>query len=246
MNKFKDRTQGFILGIMVGLIVAGGFFVLKLDDYFKELNFYKTLIHTFTSETKNSESVSFNKNEQDKNENKSAEKVQQRKSILVNDSTNKSILSKNLEMNEDSLFNALTGDSLKDNSAFSEEVVVRKDELMNTKTEEVINLNPTASRQETAKDSIRQKVGGIQDDKTSGKQLINMEFWQSPLNYKGYKLSKFKMILYGMPSENEIKLFKLEDNIYLKNSASVYKLDYSSDFRPYEKVTDETVITKLR
>jgi hypothetical protein len=48
MSSFKEKLQVFMLGLMAGLIIAGGFFILKLDDYFKELNFYKNVVKTFT------------------------------------------------------------------------------------------------------------------------------------------------------------------------------------------------------
>ena len=56
MSSFKEKSFGFIIGILVGLIVAGGFFIFKLDDYFKELNFYKSVSNTFSSDTKTAES----------------------------------------------------------------------------------------------------------------------------------------------------------------------------------------------
>jgi len=48
MSSFKEKSYGFIIGILVGLIVAGGFFIFKLDDYFKELSFYKSVSNTFS------------------------------------------------------------------------------------------------------------------------------------------------------------------------------------------------------
>src|ERR1700733_11969403 len=43
MAPFKDKLQVFIMGLMLGLLVGCGFFIFKLDDYFRELNFYKHL-----------------------------------------------------------------------------------------------------------------------------------------------------------------------------------------------------------
>ena len=127
----------------------------------------------------------------------------------------------------------------------SDDVVVRKDELLSTKTVEVINLNPTVSRA-NAKDSLLQKVSGIRDDRNNTKQYFNIEFWQSPLNYKGYKMSKYKIVLYGIALNDGMKVFKLDDVIYLKNLTNVFKLDYTSDFAFYERITDELIISKLK
>jgi hypothetical protein len=126
-----------------------------------------------------------------------------------------------------------------------EDIVVRKDELLSTKTVEVINLNPTANRA-NAKDSLLQKVSGIKDDRVNSKQFFNIELWQSPLNYKGYKMSKYKIVLYGITSTDGWKVYTIDDLVYLKNATTVYKLENSTDFRAYEHITDENIISKLK
>nr|MDQ3047835.1 hypothetical protein [Bacteroidota bacterium] len=76
MNFFKEKSQGFILGLLVGLLIAGGFFILKLDDYFKELNFYKKVSETFAAES--TQTVSSEKSEEipEEKKNKSAKVIQ--------------------------------------------------------------------------------------------------------------------------------------------------------------------------
>ena len=65
--------------------------------------------------------------------------------------------------------------------------------------------------------SLWSKVRGIKDEKCSVKQLLNVALWQSPLNYKGDKLGKYKMVLYGIKSIDKVKLFKLnEGKIFLR------------------------------
>ena len=139
----------------------------------------------------------------------------------------------------------MSKDSLALQSENSDDIIVRKDELLSTKTVDVVNLNPLASRN-NAKDSLVQKISGIKDDKNVSQQFFNIEFWQSPLNYKGYKMSKYKIILYGIESPEGLKIFKVDDLIYLKKNSTVYKLDYSSEFKSYEHITDENIISKLK
>jgi hypothetical protein len=239
MSSFKEKSKGFVIGIMVGLIVAGGFFILKLDDYFKELNFYKSLSKTFTSETKQPESAD-KKKEFVPSKNKQPENAK---------SKNKEGLSTKIVEKSAFVMDAdtLKKESLKDSAISTSEdyIVVRKDELLSTKTLEVLSLDPVASKM-NAKDSLLQKVSGIKDDRSNSKQFFNIEFWSSPLNYKGYKLSKYKLIVYGIESPEGLKLFKVDDVIYLKSSAMIYRLDYSSDFKQYERITDEMIINKLK
>jgi hypothetical protein len=245
MSPFKEKFQGFMLGLMVGLIIAGSFFILKLDNYFKELNFYKSISKTFSSTSKGDEYI-VKPDETDKTqEKKSSTTTTKRQSIFNRDSTKTKATKTDLVLDSDTLNNYSAKDSLAANNLNTDDVIVRKDELLSTKTVEVINLNPMASRA-NAKDSLLQKVSGIRDDRNNTKQYFNIEFWQSPLNYKGYKMSKYKIVLYGIALSDGMKVFKLDDVIYLKNLTNVFKLDYASDFTFYERITDEAIISKLK
>lgn len=232
MNSFKEKAQVFIVGLSFGLLIAGAFFILKLDDYFKELSVYKKMAQTFTM----SKPVDKSTEAQPLQIKKNDAPVLRPKPIVIYDTVKHSL--------DNSPMSSRTDSVLHTDSLNSEEIVVRKDELLATKTLEVNNLNPVASR--NAKDSVLQKVSGIKDDKLSGKQMFNIELWSSPLNYKGYKLSKYKMVLYGINNFDGMKLYKLDDIIYLKVNSAIYKLDYASDFKPYEHITDEQIINKLK
>ncbi len=242
MRNFKETSQVFIMGLMAGLVIAGGFFILKLDDYFKELNFYKNVAKTFSLSSKNNETSAKSIYIQATNEKQEIENKTKNKKTVANNNTpiRDYILNtdtiKNIHATKDSLL--ISGINPQD------DVVVRKDELLSIKTVEVINLNPVTNR--ATKDSLIQKVSGVIDDKNNSKQFFNIEFWQSPLNYKGYKMSKYKMVLYGILLADVFKVYKLDDIIYLKNSGLVYQLDYAADFKQYERITDETIINKLK
>lgn len=233
MGSFKEKSQGFIVGILVGLIVAGGFFIFKLDDYFKELSFYKSVSNTFSSAEKpDVEPVK-------------EEPVSESKKTKAVKKTTASIADEEIITEKPSADSSkVVKDTLTLENPNTDEVVVRKDELISTKTLEIINLDPVAKM--TGKDSLLMKVSGIKDDRSNSKQFMNVEFWTSPLNYKGYKMSKYKLILYGIASPEGMKLFKLDDVIYMKSASLVYRYDASGEFKPYERITDETVINRLK
>lgn len=232
MSSFKEKSQVFIIGLLIGLLVAGGFFIFKLDDYFKELNFYKHFAETFSSEKK----TELNDEKTEEKKLKEKEEAKPIKKVKENNKEEKNSESDTIQkINKDSIV-AVTD--------FKDEIVVKKDELVVSKTTEIINLNPIA-KTNNAKDSLIHKVSGITEEKET-KPFLNIEFWQSPLNYKGYKMSKYKLVIYGLSSSDPFKLFKIDDAIYLKSNSSVYKLDYSADFKPYEKTTDELILSKLK
>jgi len=239
MSGFKEKAQIFIIGLSIGLLIAGAFFILKLDDYFKELNLYKKVSQTFTP----AKEVSHPEpdpvvEKQKKNTNRSEKKISSK-----SDSISKTEVP-DLSLQNDSV-KLIKPDSMSASFVAADDIVVKKDELLATKTIEVFNMNPTANKP-TAKDSLLQKVSGVKDDRLTGKQMFNVEFWQSPLNYKGYKMSKYKIILYGIASAEGLKLYKLDDVIYLKFLSNVYRLDYAGDFKQYERITDEQIINKLK
>ena len=47
MSDFKEKTQTFVLGMLVGLVIAGSFFIFKLDAYIEKLKLYKNITKTF-------------------------------------------------------------------------------------------------------------------------------------------------------------------------------------------------------
>ncbi len=233
MSSLKEKSQVFIIGLLVGLLVAGGFFVFKLDDYFQELNFYKRFAETFQSEKKVEPSAS----------------VSEASPAATNTSKNnkKKAVVHSSNITEEEIKDTLIS-SANDSAVFlrssSDEIVVKKDEMISSKTFEVVNLSPAAKP--NGKDSLLQKVSGIKDDRMNGKQMFNVEFWTSPLNYRGYKMSKYKIVLYGVDPNDAIKLYRLDEMIYLKNNAIVYELSPTGDFTSYERITDEQILTKLK
>lgn len=234
MSSFKEKSFGFIIGILVGLIVAGGFFIFKLDDYFKELSFYKSVSNTFSSDQKTEETSPKEEVVPKANEKKKKKKVE----VITVDENGEDVKVEKLDTNK------VVKDSLTLENPNTDDVLVRKDELLSTKTLEVLNLDPVAKM--NGKDSLLQKVSGIKDDRSTAKQYLNIEFWSSPLNYKGYKMSKYKLILYGVSSPEGLKIFKLDEVTYLKSASFVYRLDATGEFKPYERITDESILNRLK
>jgi len=247
MSNLKDKSQTFLIGLMAGLLIAGGFFILKLDDYFKELNFYKNIAKTFISSSKTEEAAL-------KTDDKVAVIAVKPKS---NTFKNRNV-SNNVDSNKVSNSNSgflLDADTVKKFSAndtsglnvfsSSENIVVKKDEIISTKTMEVINLGNVTNKL-NLKDSLLNKISGMKDNKSVTKQFINIELWQSPLNYKGYKMSKYKIALYGIVNIEGLKIYSLDDVIYLRNGSMVYKLEVSSEYKSYENIVEESLLSKLK
>jgi len=79
---------------------------------------------------------------------------------------------------------------------------------------------------------IKTQVTG-RHQKTGIKILI--EFWESPFNFTGYKLSKSKLIVYGLdPNTNYFLRDRNNDTLELNSSDDSFNFVFTDDFRPLE------------
>ena len=233
MNYLKRKAPPFTLGLLLGIVIAGTFFMFRLDNYIKELSIYKNVSETFSSQQqpvekhvnliKKSDSTKIkNKKQSESFETKNTEN---KKAVEATDSVDIS-------------------DSIVKTATYSDDIVIRKDELLNVRTIELKNLNPPVLKSRA--DSILEKISDIKDDKRTVNKYVQVEFWRSPLNYKGYKLSKYSVILYGLTDSDNLKLYTLDDAFYIRYASTVFKLEYNSDFKPYERVVDEGILSNLK
>jgi len=244
MAHFKDKLQVFFLGLLLGLLLGGGFFLFKLDQYVKELSIYKSLTQhkeqsSETSDVKGDKQgpVSTVHSYGQSNPGPNPKLQVQRDSMPVSE------LTSSKKQGNDSLRKS---DSTFQSTANTENIVIRKDELLTAHTVEVLNINPVASNSVTQKDSIAAKMAGVREERSSGRQFSSVEFWSSPLNFKGYKMSHNKVVLYGISEPENMKLYKLDDEVYLLCGTAVFHLEYSNDFHAYERVTSDGILSKLK
>jgi hypothetical protein len=69
----------------------------------------------------------------------------------------------------------------------------------------------------------------ITDSTTLGSKDIHVEQWESPMNFVGYRLSKDKLVIYGI-DVNEIDLVEEDGKICLVLADNKLALQYSDDF----------------
>lgn len=115
-----------------------------------------------------------------------------------------------------------------------EDIVVKTDELLKSYTIPVIFSTAPAEP-----DSAIESVSGVKEDKTV--QNIRVEYWESPINYRGYKMNKNKLVLYGLPEADDVKIVNLSGSFILKHFQKYYILHTSAEFRPYEYLIDPEI-----
>ena len=232
-----------MLGIVLGLLIGAGFFIFKMDDLLKKAILFNALKDTII--------IQQQPNTEEKESKTDIKKYIGQKDTIHKNMTSAKLLAQKYSREVPIRRVMAEADSLlKDTSSViqnqntNENFIVRKDELLDSKNFEVVNFQ---NNNETINpsDSLLEKVSGIKDKKKTASS-IKIEFWQSPINYKGYKMTKNKIVLFGINSDENIKLFHLDDVIFMKNNQNYYKLYFTDDFKQFEKITDASIIAKLK
>lgn len=120
------------------------------------------------------------------------------------------------------------------NSSESELVIVQ-DKLMDSKKVLIIKADQNFKLSKV--DSLL-KV--FEDAPTIENETMLVEFWKSPVNYRGFKMLKNRLIVYGIDHESSIGLFLQKGKLYLKADNHFYKL-YPTDQFELLVIADEEV-----
>ena len=246
----SNKSLLFLLGLVLGLLAGASFFIFKMDDILKKVNLFRMPKDTIIIQQAN--------NIEDKKS-----KTDIKKYIGQKDTSHKSMTSaemlaqkysreipvRRVMAEADSLLHDVAiakkdSSSESSNQKSTDNFIVKKDELLDSKNFEITNLQQNESANPS--DSVLEKVSGIKDTKKNILASFKVEFWQSPINYKGYKMTKNKIVLFGIKPEDNLKLLHLNDDIFMKYNQNYYKLYFTDDFKQFEKVTDSSVIAKLK
>ena len=106
---------------------------------------------------------------------------------------------------------------------------INKDELITTKILSIVYLN----QKDNDTDSL---IKSVLDINTIEKKSLSVEFWKSPIDYHGYKLSLSKLIIYGVSPQHDYSLYKKNGYYYLSNKDVCFELQENSEFSSYTQV----------
>lgn len=219
---FRDKLQVFVLGFLLGIVLGGGFFLLKLDSYVKELSFYKSLI---------------SKDEKDENDLADLkEDADKPKTIKPKKDVRKTGMNDNVDYASDSAAGDSSLPVVFNPEAGGDEIIIRKDELLG---QQVLSVNNLDNPEEN--DSVAGKPAA-----DIPRSYITIEFWKSPLNYRGYKFSRNKLVIFGLETGDIESVAKVDNSTYLKTSLGVFRIETATDFRQMERVTDESLISRMQ
>ena len=122
----------------------------------------------------------------------------------------------------------------------SEDIIVKRDELIESRVLKLTVVNRNAAKGKT--DSLIHVLQGS----SSQSPEYRIEFWRSPINYRGFKFIRNAIVTFGLDPNESTRLFQLDDTFYLKHGISVYRLFITEKFEPFSKVIDDNIIKQLR
>ncbi len=118
-----------------------------------------------------------------------------------------------------------------------------KDKLIGVKTI-VLNIDETVNQSNTTKelDSI---LGNVKSRRQNIENRFILEFWESPIDFQAYKMSKNKIILYGIDFNNNTSFEVYNNNIYLKYFDDYYALHETNVLEQLTPVSDFLLINQI-
>jgi len=205
------RTLVFVYGLVAGLVlglVAG--FLLR--------TFLNIPAPEFTIVSKSQESIAENKPSKQKID---KSKVLEESTTDIDSLTTDSVSVGDEFPASDSIMNG-------GNDRNGDEIVVATDELIFTRIIPVIGDTSSLVKHGKNLDSL------LIDDRGNYPAPIKykVEFWKSPINYKGYRLQKDRLVVYGIVDFEDAILRRNDGKLYLLVGAKAYVLEESLEYRP--------------
>ncbi len=111
----------------------------------------------------------------------------------------------------------------------SNDIIVQKDQLLFRKQVIIKEIDTEGKAKQAFLDSVLLEAKNV--NKTQPESII-VEFWKSPVNFKGYKMSKNKIVIYGLSYDENLTIEKISNLFYLKNFDTYYVLEYNDGFTP--------------
>lgn len=111
-----------------------------------------------------------------------------------------------------------------------EDILVERDLLLSS---ELIKIEHEMDEEkidttDVLMDSLKYKLN-IEESKPS--EYLKVELWKSPLNYRGYKMSKSTLIVYGLLNELILHAYSQGDTILIETNRTSYLFEPTSNFK---------------
>lgn len=127
----------------------------------------------------------------------------------------------------------------------STEIVVKKDQLLISIKLLAEDLSEGKTEAEKNESSIAKSTveklnpsGGLPEIEERSTIEYMVEFWVSPVNYKGYKLIGNRLILFGIEEPDAVHLFSKNEKLWMKYGQDFYSLIPTENFESLIKSSE--------
>ncbi|MCF8296176.1 MAG: hypothetical protein K9J13_01405 [Saprospiraceae bacterium] len=226
MLKQQNKIIVFSIGLLAGVIICFGIFWIFINNNDNS----NGKVAMSTDETID---VYSNKNDSKLNAKYKPSKYKIPKKVKNDKLNNDSLLE---ELTEDSLMfdsidrNTEISDSLPLINAKAygnDDIVVMKDEMIFVR-----KIQPLG--ESLQKDDDKNLDSLLVDNNLNNKKILSyrVEFWKSPINYKGYKMDNDKIVLFGIYEYDNVKLRWKNEVLFLDYRDKTYRLKEAPGFEP--------------
>ncbi len=83
-------------------------------------------------------------------------------------------------------------------------------------------------------------AGQVSVDAPTSQKPLHVEFWESPVHYKGYQLNGNNLILYGIDDADSLRFENHPDGVWMYHKEAVYRLTSSSEMQRFELISGKS------
>jgi len=205
-----------------------------------------------------------------KEKNKSADKKSTKEKVINQDTQSVSLdttVSKNSKNPGEGLAETKEGvapeqqnqwaanDSNSEASNEDKDIVIKKDQLLisitlpvNEKSQDKKIPDGVQTAGLTTTQDVAQKLNPAANIPEEEKVAANIEaeFWVSPVNYRGYKMLKNRLILFGIEEPDAVKLYRSNDVLYMKYGNEYFRLVNTFEFLTYQRLKENDIPLAIR
>ena len=222
---------GILIGLLIGVSIIWWFSYLKNANWFFTNNIVSWVTELFSSSAENPDNTDFSLVEIDKTTKENHTIIDEQ--VIIEDTFLEDDVIDDFyeELSEPLVFEDCVEINMSENIPEmnkQNDITVKKDELLFRKN---ILLNIPI---DTKLDSLM----GV-TSRNANDQRVAVEFWKSPINYRGYKRSPNKIVIYGVLKFNEAQFVYRDKNVYLIDDNKRYLLKLTDEFLKLKSVKQQ-------
>jgi hypothetical protein len=122
------------------------------------------------------------------------------------------------------------------------DIHVKKDKLIYAKSFTIPGIEFLFSDNTEKLDSL---LAENSSDTKNNDDILHVEFWKSPINYKGYKTGKNKLVIFGIDQYSMISFKILNKTLYMKYLSDYYEIDRTLDFKSLIPLNNNNLVSQL-